>query len=154
MVCPKGFGWGAIVLAANKPGLNLSDAAATLSLILLALGLPRSCAKILAVLYLAGRPLTSREIAEITGYSKSTISATTRMLVYQKIVKKLKRDRCDAFTTQVSLSKLLLETQAEMMECALNKIKEIKSKVNSIILLRLDHIENELNYLIQKFREG
>lgn len=136
--------------AARRPWF--SDAVAVISLALAALGLPRSAVKILAVLYLMGKPLTSKELAELTGYSKSTISATIRLLEGRKIVQKIRQGKRDIYSTSVSLSQLLSETHANLLEHIASKIKEIKHKVNSSIDNKLECIENELLYLASKLK--
>jgi len=137
-----------------SPHSHLSAAASALTLLLLLAGFPRSCARVLAALYVAGRPLTSREIAEVTGYSKSMVSAATQMLVSQNVVRRLKRGRHDAYAINVDLSQLLLEKHVSVVESTIEKIRNLKCKVNSSLRQRLEYIEGELLYMVSRLRGG
>lgn len=133
-----------------RPGF--SDAVALLAITLTTLGIPRSCARILAILYLSEKPLTSKELAELTGYSKSTISAATRMLASRRMIRKLKQGRRDTYVAQISLSQLLLEAQISLLEHVVKKIREMRLKINSALGRKLATVESELTSLIFTFR--
>ncbi|MEM1521705.1 MAG: MarR family transcriptional regulator [Thermofilaceae archaeon] len=133
-----------------RPGF--SDAAALLSMMLVTLGIPRSCARVLAVLYLSEKPLTSRELAELTGYSRSTISAATRMLASRRMIRKLRRGRHDTYVAHIGLSQLLLEAQISLLEHVVKKIGEIRLKINSTLGNKLAAVERELTDLISIFK--
>jgi len=136
----------------KNPYPNAVDALPVLARLLHALGFPKSCAKVLAALYLSDRPLTSKELIDITGYSKSSISAAMKMLEGRQLVRKLKRGRFGTYTPSVSLSQLFLEAQVNLLERARARVRELRGRANASLSTRLEHLESELAHLISRLR--
>jgi DNA-binding transcriptional regulator GbsR (MarR family) len=127
-----------------------SDALPVLARLLYALGFPRSCARILAALYLSDRPLTSKELIDITGYSKSSVSAAMKMLEGRKLVRKLRQGRLGSYTPSVSLSQLFLEYQVSLLKRTRARVRELRARANATLREKLEHLELELERLISK----
>ncbi len=131
---------------------SVADALPALARLLHALGFPRCSARVLAALYLSDKPLTSKELIDITGYSKSSISAAMKMLEGRRLVHKLKQGRLGSYSPSVSLSQLFLEAQVNLLERTRAKMRELRSKANASLSSRLEHLEGELAHLIFKLK--
>jgi len=131
---------------------SMLEALPAISRLLHNLGFPKTCAQILAALYLSDRPLTSKELIEITGYSKSSISAAVKMLESRRLVHKFKHGRYGSYTPSVSLSQLFLEAQVNLLERARSRVSELRGRVNSSLGARLERMEKELAHLITKLK--
>jgi len=131
---------------------GVAEAAAALSIALSAYGLPRSAARVLALLLLSGVPLTSKEVAKLTGYSKSTISAALRMLEGMKVIRRMRQGRSAAFAASISLSQFLLKVQVDAVEGIVRRVREIKGRADPSLKRRLESIEGELASLSSRLR--
>ena len=131
---------------------GVAEAAAALSIALSAYGLPRSAARVLALLLLSGVPLTSKEVAKLTGYSKSTISAALRMLESMKVIRRMRQGRSAAFAASISLSQFLLKVQVDAVEGIVRRVREIKGRADPSLKRRLESIEGELASLSSRLR--
>jgi len=136
----------------NAPGKLIEEALAGIAQLLASLGFPRSCARILAALYLASTPLSSRELAEMTGYSKSAISAALKALEGSHLILRLRRGRVSTYAPAISLSNLVAEVQARLLERIRARIRRLGHQVNSSLGAKLHSLDDELSTLIMKLR--
>jgi len=134
----------------RRKGFN--EAVASISQLLTPLGLPRSCVRVLAALYASEAPLSGRELAEVTGYSKSAISAAVRMLERNCLIYRLKRGRESAYVPSVGIADLVLEAQAKLIERVRSRIRSLKTRVNSTLSSKLHLLDKELEILLTKLR--
>ena len=131
---------------------GLNEAVASISQLLTPLGLPRCCVKVLAALYASEVPLSGRELAEVTGYSKSAISTAVRLLERDCLIYRLKRGRESAYVPSVGIADLVLEAQAKLVERVRSRIRSLKSRVNSTLSSKLHLLDKELEILLTKLR--
>jgi|GEM_PF-1684687 len=134
----------------RRKGFN--EAVASISQLLAPLGLPRSCVRVLAALYASEAPLSGRELAEVTGYSKSAISAAVRMLERDCLGDRLERGRESAYVPSVGIADLVLEAQAKLVERVRSRIRSLKTRVNSTLSSKLHLLDRELEILLTKLR--
>ena len=136
----------------KTPHPSVVEALPIISRLLHNLGFPKTCARILAALYFSDQPLTSKELIEITGYSKSSISAAVKMLESRRLVHKFKCGRYGSYAPSVSLSQLFLEAQVGLLERTRSRVSELRGRVNSSLGARLERMEKELAHLITKLK--
>lgn len=131
---------------------GIVEALPVLSRLLHALGFPKGCARILAALYLSDKPLSSKELIEITGYSKSSVSAAVKMLEGKRLVRKFKHGRFGVYAPSISLSQLFLEAQIGLLNRARSRVRELKDRGNSSFSARLERVEKDLTRLIARLK--
>ncbi|MEM2372200.1 MAG: MarR family transcriptional regulator [Thermofilaceae archaeon] len=144
-------GKGVKMLGFNRNARAATEALLVIAYLLISAGLPRSSAIVLAALYLFSQPLSSKELIRITGYSKSAISAATRMLESKRLIARCKHGREFAYKPQTTLGKALLELHASILERARRHVAILLKNNNLLHELNLASIENELNSLLNKF---
>lgn len=139
------------MLGFKRRPLAVTEALLVIAYLLASAGLPRSSAVVLAALYLFSRPLSSKELIQITGYSKSAISAATRMLESKRLIAKYKLGREFAYKPRMALGRALLELHASILEKARMRVAALRRNSHLLRELNLTLIESELNSLLDKF---
>lgn len=139
------------MLGFKRRPLAITEALLVISYLLTSAGLPRSSAVVLAALYLFSRPLSSKELIQITGYSKSAISAATRMLESKRLIARHKLGREFTYKPRTTLGRALLELHASILEKARTHVAALRRNSYLLRELNLTVIENELNSLLNKF---
>ncbi len=115
------------------------------------MGLPRSCARVLAVLYAVGVPLSVKELIDLTGYSRSSVFYAVKVLESDNLLLRMRKGRIVVYKPAVSLARLLVETQARLLERARRVIsKLVESGHGHENIVRL---ERELRELAAKLFE-
>ncbi len=139
------------MLGFKRRPLAVTEALLVIAYLLTSAGLPRSGAVVLAALYLFSRPLSSKELIQITGYSKSAISAATRMLEGKRLITRYKLGREFAYKPRTTLGKALLGLHASILEKARTHVVALRRNSHLLRETNLTMIENELSLLLKRF---
>jgi len=130
----------------------LQKVIATISGLLITAGIPRSGARILAILYLVSMPLTIQELATLSGYSESTIFSALKLLKERNLVTRLHSRGRALYTPSISLSALITEAHSSIVERARNRLRSIRGEYNEVLGSKIRLLEHELEALIRRLR--
>lgn len=133
-------------------GRCFTDALLLISSFLASMGFPPSCSKVLATLYLSEKPLSSRELREATGYSKSTIAAAIKVLLSRKLVCRVREGKRRLYALNSDLGHLFFSAHEGVIERVKSKTRELRERAGLPLSSRLVHLEEELNQLLERFR--
>lgn len=127
---------------------NFTEALPILISVLSSTGLPRSCSKILATLYLSDKPLSGKELTQITGYSKSAVSATMKMLEGRKIIRVYKQGKNRIYAPNLTFSQLFIESHITALEKAKSSMKDLRHRKGSSLSIKLEKLEKEISIIL------
>ncbi len=117
--------------------------------IMVILGLPRTHARVLGALMVLHKPVGLKELSEVTGYSKSTVSTYLGILERMNLVSRVKTGGKLLFQAKKDLVSLFLERQQlilkEILEPAKARAQQLEGAVSRRILDQL----NKLSELIK-----
>ncbi|MCS7103978.1 MAG: MarR family transcriptional regulator [Thermofilaceae archaeon] len=127
---------------------SFAEALPILTNVLSSFGLPRSCSKILATLYLSEKPLSGKELTQITGYSKSAVSATMKMLEARKIITVYKQGKNRIYAPNLTFSQLFIESHITILEKAKSLMKDLRYRKGNSISSKLEKMEKEISIIL------
>ncbi len=112
-------------------------------------GLPTLLGRIMAVFFFEGRALSQKEVADLTGYSISSVSRTLDQMLRMGIVHKHKDPSIKRFVYHMNIDFRALaisglETWVRQAEASKEEIKRLRLKVRA---LKLKGEEAEINRL-------
>lgn len=135
------------MITPDTPAGVLMEVLAVLSTSFSPLNLPKSSALILALLYAFRRPLNCSEIQNLTGYSKSAVSAALKVLESHRLVHKVKSGRKNIYVTSLPLPRLVAEAHLRALRSTAERLREI-SRRSPQLLESIDHLDSELSKAI------